>query len=226
LAVAPAETGPNGRAFVPYVAPFALWMVLLAAQAHVPGGPLWIYPARVLVVAAALAYWWRHYEELGLRFSLLGMAVGVVAIVGWIAIDPHVPGLSSLLGGTPPRAFDPGSIESPGARLAFLGFRLAGAVLVVPLMEELFWRGFLARWLVGPAFKTVPVGRFTPFSFWATALLFGVEHEQWLAGIVCGVLYNALLWRTRDLSSCVLAHAVSNALLAAWVLSQKAWHLW
>jgi CAAX prenyl protease-like protein len=75
-------------------------------------------------------------------------------------------------------------------------------------------------------FKSVPVGRFTGFSFAATAILFGVEHEQWLAGIICGVLYNALLARTRDLSSCVIAHAVSNAILAAYVLARGAFHLW
>jgi len=103
---------------------------------------------------------------------------------------------------------------------------VAGAVLVVPVMEELFWRGFLARWLVNPDFKAVSLGSFTPFAFWTTVVLFGVEHEQWLAGMICGVLLNGLLYRTKNLLACVLAHAVANALLAAWVLTRGDWKFW
>ena len=72
----------------------------------------------------------------------------------------------------------------------------------------------------------MPVGTFTRPSFAITVLLFGLEHEQWLAGIVCGALYNGLLYRTRSLSTCVLAHATSNALLAAWVLARGDWKFW
>ena len=93
-------------------------------------------------------------------------------------------------------------------------------------MEELFWRGFLIRWLVDANWKAVPVGTFTLRSFWVTTVLFGLEHEQWLAGLFCGALLNALLYRTRSVFACVLAHAVANALLAGWILSRGAWQLW
>ena len=115
-----------------------------------------------------------------------------MAIAIWIAIDPLYPGLSRLTGGTAPVPFDPGTLASIPWRWTFIVFRVMGAVLVVPVMEELFWRGFLIRWLVRDDFKGVPIGTFTGYSFGVTVLLFGAEHEQWLAGIICGALYNIL----------------------------------
>lgn len=212
------------RPWLPYVLPFALYLAFLAVQT--PERLPWLYPLKTVVVAAALAVFWRRYEELKPGLSGLGILVGVVAIATWIAIDPFYPGLSHLLGGKMPTPFDPSQITGEASRWTFLGFRLLGAVIVVPLMEELFWRGFLTRWLVKEDFKSVPIGAFTPFSFGATVVLFGVEHEQWLAGMICGALYNGLLYRTKSLFACVLAHATSNALLAAWVLARSDWKFW
>jgi CAAX prenyl protease-like protein len=111
-------------------------------------------------------------------------------------------------------------------RNVFLAFRVVGAVIVVPLMEELFWRAFLIRWLINENFKSVPVGAFTWLSFAVTAGLFGAEHSEWLAGLICGVLYNGLYYKRKDVFSCVVAHAVSNAALAVWVLSRGDWKFW
>ena len=99
-------------------------------------------------------------------------------------------------------------------------------MLVVPLMEELFWRGFLIRWLINEDFKRVPIGAFTWSSFFITTVLFGAEHHEWLAGVICGGLYNWLLYARRNLVSCVIAHVVSNAALAAWVLTTGDWRFW
>jgi hypothetical protein len=101
-----------------------------------------------------------------------------------------------------------------------------GAVVVVPLMEDLFWRAFLIRWLVNEDFKGVAVGTFTWLSFAVTVALFGAEHSEWLAGLICGALYNWLYYKRRDVFSCVVAHAVSNAALAAWVLARGDWKFW
>ena len=178
------------------------------------------------MVAGALLAYRKSYVELRRSVSLLAVATGALAIALWIALDPWYPGLSRLMGGTPSVPFDPRAIASGAARWTFIGFRVVGAVVVVPLMEELFWRGFLIRWLVKDDFRSVPVGTFTPFSFGVTVLLFGAEHEQWLAGMICGALYNGLLYRTKNLTDCVVAHATSNALLAAWVLALGDWRLW
>jgi CAAX prenyl protease-like protein len=104
--------------------------------------------------------------------------------------------------------------------------RLFGAVIVVPVMEELFWRSFLIRYLVTPTFTMVPLGTFTPLSFGATVVLFGLEHHLWLAGMLAGAAYNLILYKTRRLWPCILAHALTNLLLGIHVLRTGEWHWW
>jgi membrane protease YdiL (CAAX protease family) len=227
------------RPWLPYVLPMALYMAFLFFQSN--ANLVWLYPLKT--VAVAIALWWfrRQYTELrayrpteltpgpsgggqtGLSAPLSGgvggglslaIAVGLVAIAVWIVIDPLYPKLSQA---TP---FD------ASGRHAFIVFRVIGAVLVVPVMEELFWRAFLIRWLVNPDFKSVPVGTFTWPSFLITVALFGAEHNEWLAGLICGALYNWVLYRTRSVLACVVAHATSNAALAAWVLGRSDWKFW
>jgi len=214
------------RPWLPYVLPFALFVAFLSVESQWPEGRRWLYPAKTLVVGVVLVACRRSYEELRPVYSLPGIVVGTLAIVLWITLDPFYPGLSRLTGSTPPAAFEPFSMGGRAVGWTWILARVFGAVLVVPVMEELFWRGFLARWLVNQDFKAVPLGTFTPFSFWATVVLFGVEHEQWLAGMICGALLNGLLYRTKSLFACVLAHGTSNALLATWVLTRSAWQLW
>jgi len=224
------------RPWLPYVAPMALYLAFLQAQASWPDLlELW-YPAKTIAVTALLWMFRRHYTELVPKFSALAVAVGLVAIIIWIAIDPFYPKLGELihliedfgrnLSGMEPAKRVAEPVFDPTGKWAFIGFRVVGAVLVVPVMEELFWRGFLIRWLVDEDFKRVPPGTFTWFSFGATVFLFGVEHSQWLAGLICGALYNWLFYRTRSVTACVIAHAVSNAVLAGYVLATGDWKFW
>jgi uncharacterized protein len=214
------------RPWLPYVLPFALYLGLLALQPNLPGGILWWYPARTIVVGVTLWAFRERYPELRPTFAPLAVAVGMLAIAIWIAIDPFYPSFSRLTSGHDAAVFDPSTITSPMIWWIFVAFRIAGAVLVVPMMEELFWRAFLIRWIIADDFKTVPVGTYSLRSFAITTLLFGVEHEQWLAGLICGALFNWLLYRRKDVFSCVLAHAVSNAVLAVWVLGRGDWRFW
>lgn len=174
---------------------------------------LWIYPIKIAIVAALLWIFHNRYEELKPSFSFLDIAVGLVAIAFWILLDPYYP------------QFKPDIFKATGEHL-FIVVRVTGAVLIVPLMEELFWRGFLIRWLVEEDFKKVPIGLYTLPSFVITVALFGMEHSQWLAGVVCGALYNWLYYRRKSLFACVVAHATSNAALAAWVLWRGDWKFW
>jgi CAAX prenyl protease-like protein len=227
----------KSKPWLPYVAPMAIYMAFLLVQS--PSNLLWVYPIKTIVVAATLWYFRKSYEELrspmicrasgslaadgkqstaggppALQSWLFAIVVGLVAIVIWIAIDRFYPKLSSAA-----------PFDATG-QWVFITFRVAGAVVVVPLMEELFWRAFLIRWLVNEDFKKVPVGTFTWASFGITAALFGAEHNEWLAGLICGALYNWLYYRRKDVFSCVVAHAVSNAALAAWVLARGDWKFW
>ena len=208
----------KSKPWLPYVVPMAIYSAFLLVQTN--ANLLWVYPAKVIAVAVALIYFRKEYEELRPGFSLLAVIVGLVAIAIWIGIDPFYPKHGSGA------VFDPTTISSLAQRNMFLTFRVLGAVIVVPVMEELFWRAFLIRWLVKEDFKSVPVGTFTGLSFVVTVALFGAEHNEWLAGLICGALYNWLYYKRKDVFACVIAHAVSNAALAAWVLARGDWKFW
>ena len=229
----------KSKPWLPYVAPFAIYLAFLSVQSS--QNLVWVYPVTTIVVAAALWVFRKHYEELrspmwcsgasvkrrghadsgssALHRSaattwLSAVAVGLFAIAIWIGIDSYYPKLGKA------EVFD------PSGKWVFIGFRVVGAVVVVPLMEELFWRAFLIRWLVKADFKQVPVGTFSWPSFAVTVVLFGGEHREWLAGLICGAMYNWLLYKRKDVFSCVVAHAVSNAALTAWVLARGDWKFW
>jgi CAAX prenyl protease-like protein len=101
-----------------------------------------------------------------------------------------------------------------------LGCRFLRLVIVVPLVEEIFWRGFLLRWLIDADFTKVPLGTFEWKSFLIVAVLFMLEHApaDWPAAILTGALFNLVAVRTRSLSSCVLVHAITNLLLGIFIL--------
>ena len=202
----------NTKPWLPYVAPFAIYMAFLTIQT--PANLIWVYPLKVLLVAAALLVFRRRYEELRPGFSWLAVGIGLLAIVIWIVIDPFYP------------KFGPATPFDASGQWLFILARVIGAVIVVPLMEELFWRAFLIRWIIHPDFKKVPVGSFTWLSFALTVALFGAEHREWLAGLICGALYNWLYYRRKNVFDCVVAHAVSNAALAGYVLASGAWKFW
>jgi CAAX prenyl protease-like protein len=93
-------------------------------------------------------------------------------------------------------------------------------------MEELFWRSWLLRYIISQDFKSVEIGRFTLPSFLIGTVMFGLEHNLWLAGIMAGALYSLLLYRTKSLAQCIVAHAVTNLLLGIYVLQTGKWYFW
>ncbi len=224
------------RSLAARVIPFAAFMAfigagellrLLPAQALPLPGPLeaWLYPPRVLAAVLLLFHYRREYSELRLS-DLRAVPVSVAVLSGlavyflWVRMDWPWAVMGQAQG------FDPAAIADPTARAAFLTVRIVGAVAVVPVMEELFWRSFLPRYLASRNFADIAPGVFTPFSFAASALLFGLEHNMYLAGVMAGIAYNLLFWRTRSLAVCVLSHAVTNAALAAHVLATGSWRFW
>lgn len=188
--------------------------------------PYYLYPVKTLAVAAVLIKCLERCPEVRFRdlwrngTCLAVVAGGVATCVLWVHLDWMV----AVTGA--PRGFDPGLLPEGPIRLLTVSLRVAGAVLVVPLMEELFWRSFLIRYLVDADFTSVPVGRFTWPSFLVTTVLFGLEHHLLVAGMVAGAIYNIILYKTRSLAQCVLAHAVTNLALACYVLHTGRWDFW
>jgi len=111
-------------------------------------------------------------------------------------------------------------------QFGLIAVRLFGAAIVVPIMEELFWRSFLMRYLVEVDFRSVAMGTFTWLSFLGVAVLFGLEHHRIIAGIIAGLLYGALLLRQKKLRGVVVAHGVTNLGLGIYVVATGSWMFW
>jgi hypothetical protein len=188
------------------------------------------YALKTVVVAALLVVLWRHYTPIRWDWWWLGAIVGALVVVQWVGMEklllhywPNYPRMSR------PTAFDPyQSIASPELRVAFIAIRWAGASLLVPVMEELFWRDFLWRTLIAPNdFKLATIGEWDWKAFLIVALVFGAGvHFEWMTAIVCGLIYGALLLATRSLGACIIAHGVTNFLLGAYVLRTHDWVFW
>jgi uncharacterized protein len=161
-------------------------------------------------------------------YWLSSIGLGLAVFVVWIAPDALIPGWrsqwlfqNSVTGhiGTsiPPAELTP----------LMLALRLGRAALLVPIIEELFWRGWLPRWLQNSQFARIPLGQYTSFAFWTTAVLFGVEHGPfWEVGLVCGIIYNWWMRRTRSLGDLMLVHAVTNLALSVYVIVTGRWMFW
>ena len=212
-----------------YVAPFATFLILLGLGDLAGAGPQVAYPGRV--IASALALWWcaRHLLSWKPSRPWASTLTGVAVFVVWIAPELIWPGYRELWLFRNPLTGAARSTAPHGLRadVVFLLFRVAGSTLLVPIVEELFWRAWLMRWLISPQFAGVPLGTYAARAFWLTAVLFAAEHgPYWDVGLAAGVIYNGWMVRTRNLADCILAHAVTNGCLAAYVLGAGAWQYW
>jgi uncharacterized protein len=183
----------------------------------------WMYPIQTIVCGGLLFWFWRDYEfqtPLQLWFALL---IGLIVFALWIApqqflrFEPRVNGFN-------PDLFT----AQPGLYWTTVLLRFLRLVVVVPLVEEIFWRGFLLRYLINERFSAVAVGTFSWLSFVVVTLLFGLAHSRadWIAALICGALYNLVAYRTRSLASCVAAHATTNLLLGLWIMQTRQWGFW
>ncbi len=210
---------------LPFLAYLSFFLVdsLLAMLGVAPDSLRWLYPIKTAVVVLTLALCWREYTELHCwdmtpKGVLAAVAVGLLVFVLWIQLSTGW----MLIGS--PQGYDPrtgGQID-----WALVLLRIAGAALVVPVMEELFWRSFLMRWLDKNEFLALDPARVTLQSAAITAVLFGFEHNLWLAGIVAGAAYGWLYVRQRTLWAPVIAHAVTNGVLGIWVVTTGSWTFW
>lgn len=220
------------------IVPFAVFMGFIGLQQGVEWAVarqwvelseqqlLFIYPLKAIIVALLLLLYWRSYQELTwsdlrrLSHTSASIALGLLVFVLWINMDWDFASIGEAGG------FDPTLVKSDALRSSLIGFRLFGAVLVVPLMEELFWRSFLLRYLIDANFMAVRIGSYSLSSFLIGSALFGLEHSLILAGIMAGMAYSLLLYRTKSIVQCILAHAVTNLALGIYVLQSDQWRFW
>jgi CAAX prenyl protease-like protein len=215
-----------------YILPMAVFLALTAIGSRWPALMPAGYIVKTLLAGALLIALRRHYSRISWNFWWLGILIGIVGVVQWVGMEkailhfwPHYPNLASR---GPADAANPlNSIRSPTMRGLFLAARLAGPVLVVPFMEELFWRDYLWRTLLAPNdFKLASIGEWDWKSFAVVTLLFASVHVQWITSIVWGAMIAILLFRAKSLGACVIAHAITNLLLGVYVLWSGDWWFW
>lgn len=235
----PPADSSRQRTLHAFVAPFICFMLFLAlcggiskfAADFIEGSmafwfvqpEYWLYPLQTIACLILLAIYWQNYEFRWTKAILPAVIVGIVVLIIWIA--------PQLFWGKEPRleGFDPSIFEhSPIAYWTTISMRFIRLVVAVPLLEEIFWRGFLLRYLIREGFATVPFGKFSWFSFSAVTLCFGLAHagpDFWVA-IITGILYNGLACLTRSLGACVIAHAITNLLLGIYIMESRQWGFW
>jgi len=214
---------------IPYILPFAVFVAFLGIRSVPPFGPAWEYPIRVITVTTVLLAVSRPVITLKPNRAVQSVGMGIAVFVIWVAPDLLWPAyrehwlFQNALTGTA-RSSLPDTLLTD---FVFLSFRLAGTAVLVPIIEELFWRAWLMRYLVSPDFRNVRLGTYTAMSFWVTALFFASEHgPYWDVGLLAGVAYGWWMVRTKSLADCILAHAVTNLALAIYVLALARWQYW
>jgi CAAX prenyl protease-like protein len=151
------------------------------------------------------------------------MLLGLGTIILWIALDPWMPRTGTRDNAFPyEAAFQLGTV--PGI-LAIL-FRMLGAVIVVPIAEELFWRGYLMRTIIKPEFEEIPLGTFQPLSFYITTIAFALVHVEFGSAILFGLIAGWWFCRTKSIKAVILLHAAANLGLAIYVLITRNWFFW
>ncbi len=233
----PILSGPGRWPWLPYVAPMATFLVMTAMEDWLPRTAPdsatiayypWVYSIKISVVVIMMIWSRSTWRDLQPRPSWaavgLSVAIGLAVALVWVGSDGYYPVYGSIGSRA---AYDP-SILTSTSRMAFLAVRFFGLVLVVPLIEELFWRSFVIRWIIDPdRFDLVPIGRVTLASAAITAALFSLEHPaEWLPALATGFAWAWLLRWSKSVTACFISHAVANLGLGIYVLATGQWKFW
>ncbi len=204
-------------------------MVLLASLPSLGLAPRTDATVRVAILTLTILAVSRPVLDFRIRYPFGTFAVGASVFALWVAPDLLMPGwrdhavFQNAITGRLTVSLPP---EARGDALV-LALRIVRAALLVPILEELFWRGWLPRMLDSNDFRTVPLGQFSTTSFVVTALLFAAEHGPfWEVGLVAGIIYNLWMQRTRSLGDLMAAHGLTNLLLGIFVLLTRRWEFW
>lgn len=219
---------PAKSNWLAYVLPMVLFLGLLAALPLLSLS----YPITYMITVAAVTgatIWGAKVWRSEIRFETSALAIGVVVgLIGlplWLGIDAITPPLKFLGTRT---AYNPFvEIADPLLRNTFIAVRLYGLAILIPVVEEVFWRSFLLRYVTDQdKWSTLAVGTFSTVAFAVVVGLFGFAHPEYLAGITYGVMMALLLRQTKSLFACIIAHGVTNLALGIYVLTTGHWEFW
>jgi len=212
------------------VIPFFLFLGLTFLQGEDaapflgPSARFWMYGVKTFVGAWLVYEMWPYVREARWAFSWEAVVVGILVLVMWIGLDPYYGKLSK----PPAKVWNPHEQfgENSIGAWTIIIIRIFGSTLVVPPMEEVFYRSFLYRYLVRINFLAMPLNQRHWLSFVVTATIFGLVHFEWLAGILCGMAYHWLILRKNRLGDAMTAHAITNCLLGIYIAWKGDWHFW
>ena len=215
---------PVPSALKAYVSPFAAFIaVMIVADLFPPAGRTWSYLAQIVVCGALLIRFWSVYQ-LGMpKKVLFTLFIAILMLIIWVSPQMVFRQPVRLQG------FDPTVFKDrPVLYGSVVALRFIRLVVLVPFVEEIFWRGFLLRYFIREDFEKVPPGTFTWLSFGIVTVGFCLEHQlaDYPAALLTGALFNLVYYRTRSLSSCILAHAVANFLLGIYIMRTGQWGFW
>ena len=206
-----------------------VFIVFLAGGKYLPIPPEAEQILRFVVITAAIWFFSRHLVSLKMKAPVASIALGIGVFLLWIGPDALVPGyrthwlFQNSITGTIQVSMQPGLLED---RFQLI-LRMARAALLVPILEELFWRGWLMRWLIDNDFERVPLGTYAAGAFRITAILFASEHgPYWEVGLITGAIYNWWMIRTKCLPDLYVTHGVTNLCLSLYVIATGKWEYW
>ena len=211
------NTGEQAVASENPTAAYLMPLLVLVATALVTGALAQsydkLYALRILAALTALIAYRSYYREHPRVVAPLAVFVGLAVGAGWLLTAYREQASAVTLG-------------MAGAGGVWLALRALGSSLVVPLAEELAFRGFLLRWLISRDFTSVALKAWTPLAVLGSSLAFGVLHGRWLAGTIAGLIYALLQIKSGRLADAVVAHCVTNGVIAAWVLATGDFRHW
>lgn len=206
------------------VVPFALFAGLTVLQGRLgETSQYWMYAFKTILGAWMLWIVWPHVKEMRWIFSWEAVFIGVLVFLAWVGLDGHYPLISAR-----EASFDPRKSYGSGSALAlfFTAVRTIGSSIIVPPLEEVFYRSFLYRYFIKSDFLQIPFARFDWRAFLIVGVVFGVSHYEWLPGILCAFAYQWLVIKKDRLGDAITAHSITNFLLALWVIARHAYYFW
>lgn len=212
-----------------FLLPVLIWLGVAMLTGAFSVGQDALYPLRVVATVLAL-FWlgggvftsmarcktWLAYAPQQIIAPLL---IGISVFLLWLALHPPAAPARSL------RDVAQAEGWSIGYMWMWLGFRLVGSILIVPVIEELAFRGYLQRRLISADFTKARYDWHWPAAL-ISAAAFALLHSNWIAGLLAGLAFSFAASRRGKLSDAVLAHATANLLVAVAVLGAGRWDLW
>lgn len=207
------------------VIPFFIFVGLTALQGSFgEASRFWVYGVKTFAGVWLVYEMWPYTKEVRWAFSWEAVAVGVLVVLIWVGLDPWYGKMSKL----PDKLWNPHEEfgRNSAAAWSVILIRILGSAIVVPPLEEVFYRSFLYRYMVKIDFLGMPLNQRHWLSFVVTSVIFGFVHFEWLAGILCGMSYQWLVLRKGRLGDAMLAHGITNLLLGLYIVIKGDWHFW